>query len=372
MRHSPLAFEMVRQRGYRVFTPQEQNGLATGLKPMAGNTFAPQDPQEQNGQDSQDSQPRCSPLAGVNKNTTLPTSFTLREGDRRNICGHQRQPDALAFGRWLEEAISQINAGALILDVRDELPGQVVNELRQQGIVTVVLDDPSERRLYADLAFYPPVPQVQRLDWSGFCGQVYIGWEWVVLRPEIAHYLPRPHSPSHRPHPLVLVTMGGSDPCGLTLLAARGLDLLTEEFETVLALGPAFKQREALETLLSRARRKMAVQWPGDKLFDLMEQADLAIVSFGVTAYELAALGVPAIYLCLTKDHAESAKALVEAGFGQSLGLFSQVSENALAEAVREFLTAKAAGKTTTTAARRLIDGRGAERVARLVAERLC
>ena len=37
--------------------------------------------------------------------------------------------------------------------------------------------------------------------------------------------------------------------------------------------------------------------------------ADLAVASFGVTAYELAAVGVPAVYLCLTDDHAESAEA---------------------------------------------------------------
>lgn len=43
----------------------------------------------------------------------------------------------------------------------------------------------------------------------------------------------------------------------------------------------------------------------------LMAQADLAIASFGVTAYELAARGVPAIYLCLTDDHASIERAEV-------------------------------------------------------------
>ena len=32
--------------------------------------------------------------------------------------------------------------------------------------------------------------------------------------------------------------------------------------------------------------------------------ADLALIAFGVTAYELAALGVPALYLALSADHA--------------------------------------------------------------------
>ncbi|MEW6380738.1 MAG: hypothetical protein AB1611_14175 [bacterium] len=311
MRHSPPTFEMVRRKGYPVLTPQPD------------------------------------------KQQLLPPQ------------PDQQQP--FDYRRWIEEAIDTVDAGALILDVRDDLPRQVVDIWRRQGILIAVLDDPGERRLAADLAFYPPVPQVQRLDWRGFTGQLQAGWEWVVLRPEFAHPPLSPSRPFHS-KPLVLVTMGGSDPAGLTLLAARALDTLAEDFEAVLVPGPAFQQRETLEILLAGARRSFTVQSPGDDLPGLMSQADMAIISFGITAYELAALGVPAIYLCLTGDHAESASSLVAAGFGKSLGVFSQMSQQALADAVREFLTRGASGPPMTS---RLIDGRGAERIARRIADRL-
>jgi spore coat polysaccharide biosynthesis protein SpsF len=40
------------------------------------------------------------------------------------------------------------------------------------------------------------------------------------------------------------------------------------------------------------------------------------LAAFGVTAYELAAFGVPAIYLSLTQDHALSASAFEQDGMG--------------------------------------------------------
>ena len=383
MRHSPLAFDMVMQKGYSVLTPQaELNDDVCSLPCLAGEQSV--------------------------------DSIRAATGGRPSI-------------RWLERAIRQVEAGALILDVRsepDDLPRQVVDAWRSQGVLIVTVDDPGERRLSADMAFYPPVPQVKRLDWSGFTGQLYVGWEWIVLRREFSHCPAdrrnAPHLPegtaaenkSPRPQgrgetgnrfgkapggrvrghvqpperPVVLVTMGGSDPAGLTLKAVEALDLMDEDFESVLVLGPAFPHHEALKRLIAGARRSFtlrvcAADMPGlmthdfggaehpPTLASLMAQADLALVSFGVTAYELASLGVPAIYLCLTEDHAESASMLVEAGLGKSLGVASRVSEKILAEAVRDSLARIVCGEQP--APERPIDGRGAERIALIVAGRM-
>ena len=70
----------------------------------------------------------------------------------------------------------------------------------------------------------------------------------------------------------------------------------------------------------------------------VMAEADLAVASFCVTAYELATVGVPGIYLCLSSDHAEAALAFVEVGIGISLGVHTQVTVAQLAERVESFL----------------------------------
>jgi spore coat polysaccharide biosynthesis protein SpsF len=93
-----------------------------------------------------------------------------------------------------------------------------------------------------------------------------------------------------------------------------------------------------------------------------------------VTAYELAELGVPAAYLCLTEDHALSASAFERAGMGVSLGVASRVSEGDIAEVVAELLEGPAHLRAMGAAGRMNVDARGAARIAehvrRLVVER--
>jgi len=284
----------------------------------------------------------------------------------------EHKPDDEDEDLWLGHVIQRLRPDALVLDVRSELARSSVEKWHSNGLLIVTLDDPSERRLAADLAFYPPVPQVQRLDWDGFTGQLYVGWEWVVLRQEFAHVpIQDPRPKTQDPRSKILVTMGGSDPAGLTLKAVEALDLLDEDFETVVVLGPGFSHHEALRNLLARTSRQFDVHQAVADMPGLMAEADLAMASFGVTAYELAAMGVPAIHLCLTEGHAESASAFVEAGIAVSLGVHSDVTPDALAQSVLALLDDDELRAKMAAQARALLDGRGAERIARVLAARV-
>jgi spore coat polysaccharide biosynthesis protein SpsF len=279
----------------------------------------------------------------------------------------EHKPDDRDEDFWLDHVVQRLRPDALVLDVRSDLALSNVEGWRSSGLLVVTLDDSSERRLAVDLAFYPPVPQLRRMDWAGFTGQLYVGWEWVVLRREFAQ------RPPQKPHerPVVLVTMGGSDPAGLTLKAIGALDLLNEGFETVVALGPGFCHHEALRDLLARTRRHFDVRQNVSDMPDLMAQADLAVASFGVTAYELAAMGVPAIYLCLTEDHTESASLFVDTGMAVCLGMSTQVTETMLAEVVGQLLNDVSSRLCMVDHVGNLVDGRGAERIARIAIARL-
>lgn len=268
---------------------------------------------------------------------------------------------------WLQDVLERTHAQVLVLDVRDDLPRAVVERIRRCGVLIVSLDDSSERRLAADLAFYPPVPQAKRLDWSGFRGELHVGWEWVVLRREFAAKSER----VEQYPPTILVSMGGSDPAGLTLMALEALDLLADDFQTIVVLGKGFQHHLELESFFRRARRKYDVRHDVKGIAGLMATADLAIASFGITAYELAAMGVPSIYLCLTTDHAESASAFVHAGIGVSLGVYDQVSKEKIRDAASGLLNNPLFRKQMSERAFALCDGRGMSRTANKIMERI-
>jgi spore coat polysaccharide biosynthesis predicted glycosyltransferase SpsG len=165
--------------------------------------------------------------------------------------------------------------------------------------------------------------------------------------------------------------MGGSDPFGLTLKAVQALDLREDDFKSLVLIGPGFLHQKALEDLISKARRKFHLLSGVKDIPGLMAQTDLALGSFGVTAYELAAMGVPGIYMCLTEDHAESASAFVEAGMAQCLGLHNQVSVETLSSALRRLMRNRTRWEEMSTTCMKNVDGRGARRVADIIAGRI-
>jgi spore coat polysaccharide biosynthesis protein SpsF len=268
---------------------------------------------------------------------------------------------------WLLALAETHRPAAMVLDVRTDLSATSVLRLRGADMIVATIDDASARRLAADASFYPPVPQVFGLNWEGAEAEPHVGWEWVVLG-----HATMPPFAKREGRPRVIVSLGGSDPAGSTRPAVRALALLRAEFEATVVIGPGAERK--LEADIAKIAPRFAIVRSPNDLPRLMSEADLGLVSFGVTAYELAALGVPALYLCLTEDHALSASAFERAGMGVSLGLGADVKEATIAQAVSELLADPARRRAMGTAGRMNIDGRGAARIAaqiqRLIAER--
>lgn len=260
---------------------------------------------------------------------------------------------------WLEEIFARHRTNGLLLDIRTDLAAASIRDWRRKGILIAVLDDGSERRLCADLVFYPPVPQVDEMDWTDFTGIRLIGWEWIPLRADFDRKLP---PPANQP-PQVVITMGGSDPAGLSLLALNALQRLDGPLNARLILGRSFTHGPQLAQLLPSLRMPVTILENVSNMPEALADADLAVASFGVTAYEMAALGIPTILLSLTDDHARSAQALHQAGMALSLGNHADVTEGQLADVIRNLLS-DAQALRTMRAACSFIDGKGADRIA--------
>lgn len=250
------------------------------------------------------------------------------------------------------------DADMLILDCREGAAREDIAALKIP--LKVVVDDASDRRLACDLAYYPPVPQTETLDWNGSHCEVRIGWEWALLGLTAAASRPRSHSPC----PALLVTMGGSDPLGLTERAAQALKMLDPVFRARFVIGPGFKDKDRLARSIVRLSPNFETVEGADGLVTEFAACDVALVAFGVTAYELASFGVPAVYLGISEDHALSASAFEHAGMGINLGTASAISDKALADAVWGLLNDGNRRRDMRAAGMMTIDGLGANRIA--------
>ncbi len=257
------------------------------------------------------------------------------------------------------------DADLLILDCRD---GPTRQEVESYHVpLKAVVDDGSERRLGVDVAYYPPVPQAAQLSFEGSRCMPRIGWEWALLG-----LAPLPSRPrTHSPRPTLLVTMGGSDPFGLTGRCAKALRKLDPVFRARFVIGPGFKDKERLaRSIVSLAPNFETVEG-ADSLATEFAACDVALIAFGVTAYELAAYGVPALYLGISEDHALSAAAFEMAGMGVSLGVAEKASDASIAKAVWSLLNDGNRRRDMHSAGLMTIDGLGAQRIAADLAHEL-
>lgn len=282
-------------------------------------------------------------------------------------------PEDTLEAEWIDKQLKVQRPDVLIFDSRTGLGRDVVKCWQQSGLLVVSIDDPEEKRLAADLVFYPPVPQVERMNWQGFVGERHVGWDWVILRSQFSSYklLNVTTNKSKADHiPQILVTMGGSDPAGLTMLALEALEKIDQPFHATVLIGAGFCHTTTLNEWLKTATKKYEVLLNVDDVAAIMAGSDLAIASFGMTAYELAAMGVPALYVCLSEDHAESAGVFTDAGIGISLGVSSRVTVEMLAGRIGGLLGDPYARQKQSEVAKDTIDGLGAIRIAEKIASK--
>lgn len=296
-----------------------------------------------------------------------PPVFLMQAGSlgAQQVCAagykvHGLNPAQLC-GLAFVQAVRSHNPAILLVDVRDNLSPLLLQRLRTQGIRIAVLDDASERRLAADMLFYPPVPQLQELDWCNFTGEKYIGWEWLPLRPEFAAGTA---TDSKREPPEILISLGGSDPHKMTLKVLSCLEQLAIPYRYRIVIGAACSDAKAIRTQAARLNAEGECVTATTDMASLMRQADVGILAFGMTAYEAAACGLPSLYICATADHACSAQALVQAGAGLSLGVLSARAFESLPQALLQLLVDRKLRTAMSAQASACIDGRGAQRIA--------
>lgn len=209
-------------------------------------------------------------------------------------------PTPFNYDSWLQTLTSQLAINLFIGDVRDGLPTETIEQLKIKNILTVAIDEPSDYRKACDLCFYPPHAKLEQLDWSGFKGQIKQGLEYVVLRPEFY----QKHNKVHNDRPKILVMMGGTDPNNLTLAVVKQLLSFKKEMDITVAIAPNHTDYSFIKNIAKNVSIKSNII----DMAKFLTRIDFGIISFGVTAYELLAMQIPALHVCLNDDHWQSSE----------------------------------------------------------------
>ena len=164
----------------------------------------------------------------------------------------------------------------------------------------------------------------------------------------------------------IFITCGGSDPLGISLKALAAVEMIKDrKLKIRIAIGPFFKVslKSQIISLSKKSYHWVNVLDTPSNLAEHYKWCDLVIATSGLTKYELAATGTPAVLLSINREHAEVNLPFALEGTALDLGVHETISVKYLAEQVRMLLYDIQKRRTMAEKGQRLIDGRGADRV---------
>jgi UDP-2,4-diacetamido-2,4,6-trideoxy-beta-L-altropyranose hydrolase len=305
---------------------------------------------------------RCLSLAHALRSFKADSTFIL-DGDTKaiDIVKSEGYPAALIDGDDFAQTSREVRSRAARAVVVDSYsyPASNLKSLKSNGNVLIVLDDLATEFLPVDLvvngtAGAEDLPYVRDPSVTYLLGSSYI-----LLRPEFEDVVQRSYDSVRR----ILLTLGGSDTFDLTPRVVEWVRSVFPDVEIDVVVGPLSFNRTDIEAAASRLEKVHLHHEPD--IGRLMRACDVALSGGGQTTYELAATGTPAVAIRVAANQTLNlkglcaARTLIWAGDASDTNLREQVIQ-----ALRTLAGSRSLRREMGSNGRRLVDGRGAVRVA--------
>jgi UDP-2,4-diacetamido-2,4,6-trideoxy-beta-L-altropyranose hydrolase len=262
--------------------------------------------------------------------------------------------------------INDIECDVLIIDCL-QIEVEVIKSFRKKCRLTISIDDIGNGRYWSDIMInplYAPLLGLEKtgvthyLDLRGACSQV-ISPKYTkkpaIWRSEVKN---------------ILLLQGGADPHGLLgPILELLIPLLVRKSSIVLnvVVGPASNSYHECNTLLKILPAQIKIH---ENVYDmprLMESADLAISSAGVTSFELAAMGVPSILITGEVKEVETAESISLTGAAVCIGRYSVLSVSELLDVITNLIDKPALRLKMRKAGLSLMQGKTGELITKMI-----
>jgi len=310
---------------------------------------------------------RCLSLAHALRSLNVNSSFVL-DGDTKasdivTAEGHAASLiDDDDFTETAKEVLNR-SAVAVVVDSYSH-PASYLKNLKSMGRRVVVLDDLAADFIPADLVVNGTAG-AEALPYASDPSVSYLlGSSYILLRPEFENVVERSYEPVRR----VLITLGGSDGFDLTPRIIDWVQAILPQADIDVVVGPLFRNSSEIESATIGADKVHLHHAPDMGL--LMRTCDMAVAGGGQTTYELAATATPTVAIRIAENQTlnlmglSRARTLIWAGDATDTNLKEKVTQ-----AVGTLAQSASLRRELGANGRRLVDGRGAVRVAEKLVE---
>ena len=249
--------------------------------------------------------------------------------------------DGYGFNDSYQQAMTQSDAVLMMMD-----EGEVANP----DIVDVVLN----QNVYAS----------SEQEDQSFLG----GCNYTLLRSEFLSEAASEPKTVRQFARRILVTLGGCDDANWTNRVLRSLSFGgADKLIVDVVVGAGYQHLDSLVELKKELACAIRIHRNLDRMVDVMQRVDFAITAGGSTCYELARCGVPALAIPVAPNQVPIVEALDEFGTIEAFDP-EQQDDKQLSTMIRDLLRDAETRNRMSQAGRQLVDGKGAFRIARRMA----
>ncbi len=162
----------------------------------------------------------------------------------------------------------------------------------------------------------------------------------------------------------ILVTMGGSDPHGVTLTVIQALKICNlPSLHIMVICGALNPNLNSIKKAVADIDKDITIYHNIDDMPAIIQWADIVVSAAGSTCWEIAFLGVPAIVIATATNQIEVAKGLQQAGCAVNLGWHDDICSHSIADAIRNLADDFGRRELISSNQQKLVDGKGTRRV---------
>ena len=167
-----------------------------------------------------------------------------------------------------------------------------------------------------------PVPQVKKLNWRNFKGKKFIGWKYVPLRKQFDLN----HKSKFNKN--ILILSGGTNNNNFSVKILKKLNIFKFKLNLIINLGFDKEINHTLKRLINKSHHKIKIQKNNFNISKIINDANLIITTFGISAYEIAALKRYSIIYAKKKDDIISSSIFEHEKISRCINNINDLNEN--------------------------------------------